>query len=60
MGVIRQHIHRYRNVGMDFADACVVRLAELNDELTVCTTDTDFKVYRKHGRQVIPLAAPFA
>jgi hypothetical protein len=42
---------------MDFADACVVRLSELHTGSRVCTTDTDFKVYRRHGRQVIPLLA---
>jgi len=51
---------RYRDVGMDFGDACVVRLAELHAETRVCTTDTDFRVYRRHGKQVIPLLAPFA
>lgn len=56
---LRGLLQQYQDVGMDFADACVLRLTELNDELTVCTTDTDFKVYRKHRRQVIPLAAPF-
>lgn len=57
--VIGKLMKQYRDMGMDFADACVVRLAELNEELTVCTTDTDFKVYRMHGRQAIPLVAPF-
>ena len=56
---LRRLLEQYRDVGMDFADACVVRLAELHKDATVCTTDSDFKVYRKHGRQVIPLLAPF-
>jgi hypothetical protein len=37
----------------------MVRLTELHAESRVCTTDTDFKVYRRHGREVIPLLAPF-
>jgi predicted nucleic acid-binding protein len=44
---------------MDFADACVVRLAELNDTLTVCTVDGHFRFFRKNGREPIPLIAPF-
>ena len=43
---------------MSLADACLVRLAELFDEATVITLDEDFSVYRKHGRQTIPMLAP--
>lgn len=57
---LRQLMSRYRDVGMDFGDACVVRLAELHPDGQVCTTDTDFRVYRRLGKEVIPLLAPFA
>ncbi len=40
--------------------ACVVRLAELHPEVKVCTTDTDFRFYRKNDHEVIPLVVPFA
>ena len=44
---------------MDLADATLVRLSELFDDCRVVTTDySDFSVYRRHGRQVIPLLAP--
>lgn len=44
---------------MDLADATLVRLSELFDDCRVLTTDySDFSVYRRHGRQVIPLLAP--
>jgi uncharacterized protein len=43
---------------MSFADACLVRMAELRDEAIILTTDTDFQIYRKKGRQVIPLLIP--
>jgi predicted nucleic acid-binding protein len=49
----------YADVPMDFADACVTRLAEMFEDSTVCTVDTDFLVYRKNRRSVIPLVAPF-
>lgn len=52
-------MRRYRDVPMDFADACVVRSTELHEGATVCTTDSDFKVYRRHGSQMIPLLAPW-
>ncbi len=44
---------------MSLADACLVRMAELSDSCQVFTTDKDFLVYRRRGRQVIPLLAPF-
>jgi hypothetical protein len=43
---------------MSFADACLVRMAELSDEAIILTTDTDFQIYRKKGRLVIPLLIP--
>jgi uncharacterized protein len=49
----------YQNVPMSLTDACVVRMAELNDEAKVMTLDSDFRVYRKHRRHVIPLISPF-
>jgi len=60
VATLRQLMARYRSVGMDFGDACVVRLTELHPDIQVCTTDSDFRVYRRHGRQIIPLLAPFA
>jgi uncharacterized protein len=43
---------------MSLADACLVRLAELNDRASVFTIDDDFGIYRKHGRRIIPLIGP--
>jgi predicted nucleic acid-binding protein len=59
LDVIKKLLERYANVGMDFGDACVVRLAELHPEAAVCTTDSDFLIYRKLGNERIPLIAPF-
>ena len=42
-----------------FANACMVRMSELHPESRVFTTDSDFKTYRKNGRQTIPLLAPW-
>ena len=50
----------YRSLPMDFADACLVRMAELHPRSRVLTTDSHFRIYRRNGRQVIPLLAPFA
>jgi predicted nucleic acid-binding protein len=44
---------------MDLADACIVRMSELTRKCQVFTTDRrDFRVYRRSGREVIPLLAP--
>jgi len=44
---------------MDLADATLVRLSELLGDCRVLTVDrTDFSIYRRHGRQVIPLFTP--
>jgi len=51
-------IRRYHDTPMSFADACLVRMAEQNDGTVVFTTDADFRIYRKNGRQLIPLLIP--
>jgi predicted nucleic acid-binding protein len=43
---------------MSLADACIVRMAELFDEHSVLTLDSDFSVYRKHGRTPLELIQP--
>lgn len=44
---------------MDLSDACVVRMSELTRKCRVFTLDRrDFSVYRRNGREVIPLLAP--
>ena len=52
-------LRKYADQPMSLADACLVRMAELNDHCQILTTDKDFKVYRRHGRGIIPLIAPF-
>jgi uncharacterized protein len=51
-------MHKYARLPMSFADACLVCMAELYPESTVFTMDSDFRVYRKHGRSVIPTLMP--
>jgi len=51
-------MQRYRDVPMSFADSCLVRMSELNLDCLVWTLDTDFKIYRRLSRRVIPLLTP--
>lgn len=43
---------------MSLADACLVRMAEQQGEGIVLTLDSDFLIYRKHGRQIVPTLMP--
>src|ERR1700720_1291168 len=51
-------IEKYSNVPMSLADACVVRMSETLADPIILTTDQDFRVYRRHSRQVVPCATP--
>ena len=50
---------RYRDRHPDLADLCLIRMSELNGNLPVLTVDEkDFRVYRRNGRDVIPIVCP--
>lgn len=51
-------MRKYEDVPMSLADACLVRMTELQADSTVLTTDSDFAIYRRHGRQVVPHVRP--
>jgi predicted nucleic acid-binding protein len=55
---LRTLMDRYSNVPMSLADACLVRLTELHPPAKVWTTDSDFNIYRRNRRSVIPLVMP--
>jgi predicted nucleic acid-binding protein len=54
VAVLRKLHWKYGDSPMSLADACVVRMAEIHERHAVLTLDSDFAVYRKHGR--IPFA----
>ncbi len=51
-------MQKYANMPMSLADACLVRMTEALPDPVLLTTDTDFRIYRRHGRQAIPCAMP--
>jgi predicted nucleic acid-binding protein len=51
-------MRKYREVPMSFADACLVRMTETQADPVVLTTDHDFRIYRRHSRQVVPSVMP--
>jgi predicted nucleic acid-binding protein len=48
----------YRSLPMSLADACLVCMAEQSGRCRVLTTDSHFRIYRRHGRQLIPVLMP--
>ncbi len=57
---VRTLMIRYANVPMSLADACLLRMSELYPNSAVLTADSDFNIYRRHGRQTIPVIMPAA
>jgi uncharacterized protein len=51
-------LEKYADVPMSFADACLVRMTETLNDPVLLTTDNDFRIYRRHGRQAIPCVLP--
>ena len=51
-------MQKYGDVPASLADACLVRMTETLADPLILTTDTDFRVYRRHGRQVVPCVLP--
>ena len=49
---------KYADTPMDFVDACLVTMTEAKRDCRLLTLDSDFRVYRRFGRQTIPLIAP--
>jgi predicted nucleic acid-binding protein len=51
-------MEKYADVPISFADACLVRMTETIGDPRLLTTDGDFRIYRRHGRHVIPCILP--
>ena len=50
---------RYGGRKPDLADLCLIRMSELFPRHSVITVDrTDFRVYRRHKREAIPIVCP--
>ncbi len=58
ISVVRKLMRKYRSSPMSFAGACLVRMSELHADSVVFTLDSDFRVYRRNGRQILPLLFP--
>lgn len=51
-------MEKYADLPTSLADVCLVRMTELLSRPVLLTTDADFRLYRRHGRQVVPCVLP--
>jgi predicted nucleic acid-binding protein len=51
-------MEKYSDAPMSLADACLVRMTETMDDPLLLTTDTDFRIYRRHSRHAVPCVTP--
>lgn len=58
LGPVENLMRKYRDQPMDLADACLVRMTEIEPRSLVVTTDEDFKIYRRNGREVVAHILP--
>jgi predicted nucleic acid-binding protein len=58
VGALGNLLQKYRDTPMSLADACIVRMAEIHERHAVLTLDSDFSIYRKHGRVPLSLIYP--
>ena len=55
---VRALMKKFATVPMSLADACVVRMTEVEQKSVVLTLDSDFRLYRRNKRQVVPTLMP--
>jgi uncharacterized protein len=51
-------LQKYADVPMSRADVSLVRKTKTLSDPLVLTTDSDFRIYLRHSRQVIPCVMP--
>jgi predicted nucleic acid-binding protein len=60
VAALQKLLRKYRDTPISLADACIVRMSEIHDRHAVLTLDSDFVIYRKHGRAPLMLIYPGA
>ncbi len=55
---VRELMEQYSDTPMDFADGSLVALAEARNEKRVLTLDSDFYIYRIHGKENFEVISP--
>jgi uncharacterized protein len=57
-GKVASIMEAYRDQGVSLADACLVRMSEIRPDSKVWTLDRNFRLYRRNGKERIPLIIP--
>ena len=55
---VKKLMSKYANIPMSLADACLIRMTEIEKNSQIITLDQDFNVYRRFGRQHVPVLMP--
>ncbi len=55
---VLKRLQKYADVPMSLADSCLVRMTETLPDPIILTTDADFRIYRRHSRQIVPCVMP--
>ncbi len=53
---LKELTEKYRDLPMDFADSCLVYIAEKHGIHTIATIDRDFTIYRINGKKKFQIA----
>jgi predicted nucleic acid-binding protein len=51
-------LRKYESLPMSFADACLVRMTELEPACQLLTIDSHFRIYRRNGSESVPVIMP--
>lgn len=57
--VVSRMMKKYHDLPMSLADACLVRISAQNPGSVVLTLDGDFRIYRRGGRDPVPVRMPW-
>lgn len=58
LDALRALMRKFAKIPMSLADACLVRMTELDRRSQVLTLDGDFRAYRRNRRQRVPTIMP--
>jgi uncharacterized protein len=58
LSAVQSLMQKFATVPMSLADACLVRMSELRTSSVILTLDSDFRIYRRNRRQIIPTIMP--
>ena len=55
---VKRLLLKYRTIPISLADACLIRMSELHPDSRIFTLGSDFNLYRKNRRRIIPAIMP--